>query len=457
MKSRGLLTRIDDSKLTGFLVHLKTEEHKVVLLRNLCRPSSSCCRAPAGTSQKAGTRRRCLPPATTTRKTAATSWYVPIFARATCARRQLDDITIRVVSKALQLEPGKKIIHQFLLYPWSVEGAAWLNSAATRQSNPELVDRYADTLHLSTMTDYRSAGPIGWFSPQIMWTDILIATTRFMHWLLYWIHRVLPYPNYGLTIIVLTFLVRGAMFPVSRRSALVSQRMQALAPEMKKLQEKYKDDPQAKTAAVMELYRKHGVNPFGSCLPMVSCRCRFSWALLLPSRESIHFRLAHFLWIDNLAAPDMLFHWGDGIPIISDPDNYSGGWFSIFYLGPYFNLLPVIAAVLMILQQKMLMPPAADEQQEMQQKMMKYMAVFFGIMFYKVAAGLCIYFIVSSVWGLCERKLLPKKTAVVATPVASAAAASGKPVRGSGGQTRQEGEKTGYIITKSLRIGAKRF
>jgi hypothetical protein len=65
----------------------------------------------------------------------------------------------------------------------------------------------------------------------------------------------------------------------------------------------------------------------------------------------------------------------------------------------------------MIAQQKMMTPPPADEQQAMQQKMMKYMMVFFGLMFYKVAAGLCVYFIASSVWGFCERKLLPKTKA----------------------------------------------
>src|SRR5208283_2851560 len=117
-----------------------------------------------------------------------------------------------------------------------------------------------------------------------------------------------------------------------------------------------------------------------------------------------------FLWIQNLAAPDMLWRWGENlvIPIvkaISDPDNHG----AIYYLGPYFNLLPVIAVGFMIMQQKMLTPPPQDEQQAFQQKLMKYMMVFFGVMFYKVAAGLCMYFIVSSLWGFAERKLLPKK------------------------------------------------
>src|SRR5947209_16533466 len=100
----------------------------------------------------------------------------------------------------------------------------------------------------------------------------------------------------------------------------------------------------------------------------------------------------------------MLRRWGESIPWLSTPESYGG----FLYLGPYFNLLPVIAVALMIGQQKMMTPPPADEQQEMQQKMMKYMMVFFGLMFYKVAAGLCVYFIASSAWGFCERKLLPK-------------------------------------------------
>src|SRR5438132_9703923 len=108
----------------------------------------------------------------------------------------------------------------------------------------------------------------------------------------------------------------------------------------------------------------------------------------------------------------MLFWWSESIPWISRPEDHGG----MLYLGPYFNLLPVIAVGFMIYQQSKLTPPPADEQQAMQQKMMKYMMIFFGLMFYKVAAGLCIYFITSSIWGLTERKLLPKKKAGAPPP-----------------------------------------
>ena len=80
----------------------------------------------------------------------------------------------------------------------------------------------------------------------------------------------------------------------------------------------------------------------------------------------------------------------------------------MFGLGPYLNILPLVTVGLFILQQKMFMPEAANEQAALQQKIMTYMMLFMGIMFYKVAAGLCIYFIASSIWGIAERKLIPK-------------------------------------------------
>ena len=135
----------------------------------------------------------------------------------------------------------------------------------------------------------------------------------------------------------------------------------------------------------------------------------------------------------------MLIWWTERIPIISQPENQG----AFLYLGPYFNLLPIIAVTLMIIQQKMLTPPPTDEQQEMQQKMMKYMMVFFGLMFYKVAAGLCMYFIASSLWGVAERKLLPKRR-LPACPAhllrAAAKAGAGDPQAVAGVRRRAQAE-----------------
>jgi YidC/Oxa1 family membrane protein insertase len=84
------------------------------------------------------------------------------------------------------------------------------------------------------------------------------------------------------------------------------------------------------------------------------------------------------------------------------------------------------------------MPPPADEQAAMQQKMMKYMMVFMGIMFYKVASGLCLYFIASSLWGIAERKLLPKASAPPAGTQPVAVPRPSGDGKGGGAQRRKQ-------------------
>jgi YidC/Oxa1 family membrane protein insertase len=320
-----------------------------------------------------------------------------------------------------------------------------------------LVDRYINDLHLNTLTDYHSPGWFGEFLSMIYWTNLVIHCTNLMHWILGWIHYIVP--SYGLCIILLTVLVRGLMFPISRRQAMMGIKMQELGPEIKKLGEKYPDDPQGKQMAQMELFRKHGVNPLGGCWFML-LQMPIMMGLYYALQESILFRLGGFwpTWITNLAAPDMLYYWGTWIPFISRPEDYGG----FIYLGPYLNLLPIIAVSLMIVQQQMYTPPPADEQQEAQQKMMKYMMLFMGLMFYKVASGLCLYFIASSLWGFAERQLLPKKkhpgttadpaetaASVVATvPVATAGGSVGvtaQPNRLASpgkGKKKRKGERT---------------
>src|SRR5262245_45834436 len=354
--------------------------------------------------------------------TRVAAWIRP----GTNPRPFLDDITVRVNSEPISLQPGSKVAQQFLLYHGPVKTRLLGQFSGDRTVDEGLVDRYTDTLHLRTLTDYRSPGPFGAFASAIRFTDLLIACTKLMHSLLHFLN-LLVFGYHGLSIILLTVLVRGLMFPISRKQALFSIKMQALGPELTKVQEKYKNDPQGKTQATMELYRKHNVHPLGGCLPMF-LQLPIFLGLYYALQESISFRLAGFLWIENLAAPDMLLWWSESIPLISSPDNQSGAAkglietiLGLFYLGPYLNLLPIFAVGRMVVQQKLMTPPPTDEQQAMQQKVMKYMMIFMGLVFYKVASGLCIYFIASSLWGLAERKLLPKKktgggSAVVASP-----------------------------------------
>ena len=199
--------------------------------------------------------------------------------------------------------------------------------------------------------------------------------------------------NYGVAIILLTMLVRLAMFPLGRKAAMAAKKMQDLQPLLKEIQEKHKEDKELQTKETWALYKRQGVNPVGGCLPALIQLPIFVglWQAL---NNSVHLRHASFLYIENLAAPDMLFKFPTTLPL----------------LGDYFNVLPFLVVSLMLVQTKLFSPPATTPEAEAQQKMMKYMMVFMAFMFYKVPSGLGIYFITSSLWQICERLLLPKVT-----------------------------------------------
>ncbi|MEZ6132249.1 MAG: membrane protein insertase YidC [Planctomycetaceae bacterium] len=209
---------------------------------------------------------------------------------------------------------------------------------------------------------------------------------RGMHWILDKLHHMgMPY---FLAIISLTVLVRGMMFPLSRKQAIMAAKQKALAPRLQELKLKHGDDKEKFARAQMELWRKHGVNPLGGCLPAL-VQLPIFIGLYTCLNTAVDLRLSSFLWIDNLAAPDALTTM-PRLPV----------------LGSDFNLLPCISVALFLVQQKLFMPPPQDEQAEMTAKMMNMMTIVMGVMFWHVPAGLCIYFIASSLWGIAERKLL---------------------------------------------------
>jgi YidC/Oxa1 family membrane protein insertase len=215
--------------------------------------------------------------------------------------------------------------------------------------------------------------------------------------------------NYGIAIIMLTVLVRGCMFPVSRGQAKSMAKLQLLRPEMDKIKEKYKGDQQKQAQAMQQLYRKHKVNPLGGCLPALIQLPVFiglyrGLAVDVELRGSPLFS-ENIRWCSNLAAPDMLYDWSGFMP------SFVTSGEGMLSLGPYLNVLPLVTIVLFLVQQKMFMPEPTNEQAALQQKIMKYMMVFMGILFYKVPSGLCLYFIASSLWGIAERKLIPPPTA----------------------------------------------
>lgn len=303
-------------------------------------------------------------------------------------RKKLVDVSCRLVSQPSELAPDQTLAQDFQIF--------------AGPKRPTLLAKYATPHGLGDLVYY---GLFSWVSTR------MLAILHFFYGLV---------GNYGLSIIMLTVLVRLCIFPLSRKQAMNAAKMQELQPEMKKIAEKYKNNLEQRHKAQQELNRKHNFNPLSGCLPAL-VQLPIFLGLYRSLAVDVELRQAPLIsesvrWCSNLGAPDMFWHWRDWIPW----DYLTGetGW-----LGPYLNILPLITIGLFIWQQKMFLPPPADEQAALQQKMMQYMMIFMGVMFFKVASGLCLYFIASSLWGITERKLLPKTMAKKSPPGGASAAA----------------------------------
>ncbi|MEA3506857.1 MAG: membrane protein insertase YidC, partial [Elusimicrobiota bacterium] len=179
--------------------------------------------------------------------------------------------------------------------------------------------------------------------------------------------------NYGVAIIILTFLLQIIIFPLTKKSFKSMQAMKDLQPKMTSIREKFKDDPQRMNQEIMVLYKKHKVNPFGGCLPLLLQMPIFI-SLFTMLRSVAELRYAGFLWIHNLARQDVLFA---SIPVIKDIPFIGGA-------GP----LPFLMGGAMFLQQKM------TGGTEGSQKNLTYiMPVMFTFLFMKFPSGLVLYWL----------------------------------------------------------------
>jgi len=208
-----------------------------------------------------------------------------------------------------------------------------------------------------------------------------------MLFLLNWFYGIIP--NYGVAIILLTLLVRTAMFPLTLKGMKSMKKMQKLAPEMEKIKEEVGDDQQEMQKRMMELYRERGVNPLGGCMPLLLQTPVFI-ALYRVYATAYEFRGAPFAgWISDLSVPDALYTFPFSIPV-----PFTNGIDS-------FNLLPILMALSMIASQKIM--PASGPVQNPQQKMiMTMMPIFFGVICYNMASGLNLYILTSTLLGIAQ-------------------------------------------------------
>jgi len=207
---------------------------------------------------------------------------------------------------------------------------------------------------------------------------ILNVISKIINNSLFYVNKVVN--NWGLSVVIISFLIYALLYPLSVKSAISMRKMQILQPKISELKEKYKSDPQRMNKEVLDLYKEKKVNPFSGCLPLIFQMPIFI-GLYQVLWRSISLKGVSFLWMRDLAEPDRLVVFPLHLPII----------------GNEFNILPIIIAVLMFLQQRVTSKNivSTDPNQQMQQKMMGvFMPIFLGFIFYKFPSGLCIYFTV---------------------------------------------------------------
>ena len=223
--------------------------------------------------------------------------------------------------------------------------------------------------------DPRMLAPLGSGLQYIVDFGFFSIIARPILWLLNLINSFIG--NYGWSIIVLTIILRIPFLPIVAKGQRSMKKLQAIQPLMNEIRQKYKKDPQRMQKEMMELYKKHKVNPMGGCLPML-LQIPVFFALYKVLMIAIALRGAPFvLWITDLSAKD-----------------------------PYY-VLPVLMGISMFVQQKM--TPTAPGNPA-QQKVMMLMPVIFTVMFVNFASGLVLYWMVNNLLSIAQQAWINSHT-----------------------------------------------
>ena len=207
--------------------------------------------------------------------------------------------------------------------------------------------------------------------------------------------------NYGLAIIAITIIIKLVFWPMTAASTRSQKRQQALAPQLKAIADKYKDDPLKKHQKTTELLKEHKISPLGSCLPMlISIPVFFGFYSML--RNAIELRGIPFLWAPDLTLPDTIGH----------------------IAGFQINPLPLLMGASQLWQSHL--TPPAPGMDPGQQKVMRYMPLLFIAIFYRMSSGLNLYYTVSNLLTIAQTKITKMGPDPAAGPAKLAAPAPQK-------------------------------
>ena len=228
-----------------------------------------------------------------------------------------------------------------------------------------------------------------------------LPTSGILNWLEYilkfimeLIYKVIP--NWGVSIIILTILLKLALFPLTKKSFEGTQKMSKMQPKIQALQEKYKNDPQRLQQETAKMYKEIGYNPLSGCLPLLF-QFVILWSMYHLFNNYFEFRGASFIpgWIDDLSSTDRVHTFGFNIPL----------------LGNELHVLPILYLISQLFYGKITQNggTVAAGQNGTQMKLMMYgMPILFFFLFYSAPSGLLLYWTVSNLFQLGQQLFINK-------------------------------------------------
>lgn len=205
--------------------------------------------------------------------------------------------------------------------------------------------------------------------------DFLSSIVQQVVTLMYDFTNLIGFPNYGLAIIIMTIIVKLALYPLTAKQIKSTAAMMELQPKMKALQAKYKDNKVLLNQKMAELYKEQGVNPLSGCLPLL-IQMPIMIGIFYGIRDFQYVGPANFLWMENISLPDPMF------------------------------ILPVLSAGTTYIQSKQSMPDTTSTQNKV---MLYFMPLFIGYISFTFPAALVVYWVVMNIMQIGQQALMGKK------------------------------------------------
>uniref|UniRef100_UPI000AC5C528 YidC/Oxa1 family insertase periplasmic-domain containing protein n=1 Tax=Treponema endosymbiont of Eucomonympha sp. TaxID=1580831 RepID=UPI000AC5C528 len=306
---------------------------------------------------------------------------------------------------ALLVVPTKTTPTQGVIYSAKIDAGDYPNAQLFIPRVPTRAKNIADSYHIyvgplteKTLKVYNNAESNAWKLSELRLNESLSSSG-----VLAWLETILKWcmgiiykgiPNWGASIIVMTFLIKAALYPLTRKSSMSALKMQEIQPKMQEIQARYKDNPQKLNMELSKFYKATGYNPVSGCFPLL-IQFPIIIAMYNLFNNYFEFRGSMFIpgWIPDLSIADTVYTFGFWIP---------------FGIGNQLHLLPIIYVASQLLTGKLTQTAGSGENVTQKNMMVYGMPLIFFFIFYNAPSGLLIYWTTSNILQLSQQLIINK-------------------------------------------------